>query len=113
MKKCLKKQINKLQSDNNLMQKIIADSPRMQKLYDLYNRPLNITHTTIPILEFKAEKMVPAYMANDKESIELTKQLIAEDLLDGIKENITYEIGDTGHGAASITGSIFIGRKDR
>ena len=112
MKKCLKKQIDKLQSDNNLMQRIIADSPTMQRLYDAYNTPLNVIHTTLPVLEFKAKRMIPAYMANDEEAIEQMKQLVAEELSEGVKENISYEIGAE-HGLTSITGSVFIGRKER
>ena len=37
-KKRLKKQIDKLQSDNDLMRIIIADSPKMQELYDVYTK---------------------------------------------------------------------------
>ncbi len=29
------------------MRRIIADSPTMQELYDLYNKPLNVSHTTM------------------------------------------------------------------
>lgn len=111
MKKCLKKQLYKLQSDNNLMHRIIADSPKIQELYDAYTKPLNTIHTTLPFQEFKAKRMVPAYMAADvKEIIEYTKQSVAKDLFEGIKENITYEI-EAEPRLTSITGSIFIGRK--
>ena len=37
-KKRLKKQIDKLQSDNDLMRIIMADSPKMQELYDVYTK---------------------------------------------------------------------------
>lgn len=33
-KKSLKKQIIKLKADNDLMRRIIADSPKIQELYD-------------------------------------------------------------------------------
>lgn len=110
MKKYLKKQIIKLQSDNDLMRRIIADSPEMQALYDVYNKPLNVTHTTLPFQEFKAKRIIPVYMADVEGIIEHTKQAVAKDLLEDIKENITYEI-DAEHRSTSITGSIFVGRK--
>ena len=93
MKKCLKKQVAKLQSDNDLMQRIIADTPEMQYLYDAYNKPFNATLTTLPFQEFNVKRTIPVDMAG----------------VDGIKDNITYEI-ESEHGLISITGSIFIGR---
>ena len=111
MKKSLKKKIGNLQSDNDLMRKIIEDTPRMQKLYDLYNRPLNVTHATMPVQEFKAGRVIPTYsLVDNEELIELTKQPVAEGLFDVIKRNITYEI-DTQYEMTSITGTIFVGRK--
>ena len=46
-KKYLKKQIAKLQLDNDLMRKIIANDPNMQAIYDVFTEPLNVTHTTL------------------------------------------------------------------
>ena len=110
MKKCLKRQIDKLQSDNDLMRRIISDSPEMQKLYDAYTEPLNVTHTTVPFQEFKVKRMIPVYMADVEGIIEHTKQAVAKDLFEGIKENITYEV-NAKHRPTSITASIFVGRK--
>lgn len=114
MKKCLKKQIDKLQSDNDLMRRIIADSPKMQELYDAYTQPLNVTHTALSFQEFKAKRTIPVYLADIEGIIEYTKQAIAIDLCKDIElnteENITYEI-DVEHKPITITGSIFIGRK--
>ena len=110
IKKYLKKQIAKLQSDNDLMRRIIADSPKMQELYDVYTKPCNVTHTTLPFQEFKVKRMIPVYMADVEGIIEHTKQSVAKDLFEGIKENITYEI-DAEHRPTLITGSIFVGRK--
>jgi len=109
-KKVLKKQIGKLQSDNDLMRRIIANSPKMQELYDLYNKPTFVTHTTMQFQEFKAKRMIPVYMADVEGIIEHTKQAVAKDLLEGIKDNITYEVAAE-HRPTSITASIFIGRK--
>ena len=67
MKKRLKKQIDKIQSDNRLMRNIIADSPTMQELYDAYNKPLkNVVHTTMQFQEFRAKRMIPISRANDR-----------------------------------------------
>ena len=110
MKKCLKKRINRLESDNELMRRIIADSPTMQELYNLYNKPLNVHHTTIPFQEFKAKRMIPVYMADVDGIIEHTKEAVAKDLFEGIKDNITYEV-DAECMTPTITASIFVGRK--
>lgn len=110
MKKCLKKQIDKLQSDNDLMRRIIADSPTMQELYDLYNKPLNVRHTTMQFQEFKAKRIIPVYMADVDGIIEHTKQSVAKDLFESIKDNITYEV-DAECMTPTITASIFVGRK--
>ena len=111
MKKRLKKQIETLQSDNILMHKIIADSPKMQELYDVYTGPLNHTITTMPFQEFRVKRTIPnMYMVYD-EAIERTKQLAAMDLFEGVKENITYKI-HTELESTSIMASIFIGRKE-
>ena len=110
VKKNLKKRIHALKSDNELMRGIIANSPKMQELYDVYNKPLNVTYTTIPFQEFKAKRMIPVYMADVEGIIEHTKQLVAKDLFEGIKEYITYEV-DAESMTPTITASIFVGRK--
>lgn len=108
--KKLKKEINTLESDNDLMREIIADSPAMQELYDAYNKPKFVTHTTMQFQEFRARRMVPVYMMDIDGVIERTKQAVAEDLFNGIKENITYEV-DTECRTPIITASIFVGRR--
>lgn len=109
-KKVLNKRINRLESDNDLMRRIIADSPIMQELYDLYNKPHMVTHTTMPFQEYRARRTIPPYMTDIDGVVEHTKQEVAEDLFEGVKENITYEVEDE-HKMIAITASIFIGRK--
>lgn len=110
-KKYLKKRINHLESDNKLMHSIIADSPGMQNLYNLYNKPLFITHTTMTFQKFKAQRTIPDDMQNFNEVIiEHIKQELARDLFEGIKESIVYEV-DTAEYMPMITASIFVGRK--
>lgn len=104
--KKLKKKIKTLESDNRLMREIIADSPAMQELYDAYNKPVFTTHTTMQFQEFKAKRMIPVYMVDVSLIIEHTKQAVAQDLFEVIKDNITYEVDDN-----CITASIFVGRK--
>ena len=109
-KKYLKKQIDKLQSDNDLMRKIIADSPKMQELYDVYTQPLKVIHTTIPLQEFKVKRTLPVYMEDVEGIIKHTKQSLEKDLLEGIKENITYETTNK-HRSTLMMASIVVGRK--
>lgn len=111
MKKCLKKQINRLKSDNDLMRKIITDSPKMQELYDAWNKPLNVACTTMSFQEFRAKRMIPVYMEDVEGVIEYTKQAVAEDLFESVKENITYEINNEDR-LTSVTASIYVGRME-
>lgn len=111
-KKFLKKQINRLESDNDLMRRIIADSPNMQRIYDLYNKPYIVTHTTMPFQKFMARRMIPVYVGDVDGIIEYTKQAVAKDLFEAIKDNITYEV-DAECMTPTITASIYVGRKER
>lgn len=110
MKKCLKKRINRLEFDNDLMRRIIVDSPTMQELYDLYNKPLNVKHTTMQFQEYRARRFLPPDRPYDAGFIALFKQELAKDLFEGIKDNITYEV-DAECMKPTITASIFVGRK--
>lgn len=114
-----KKEIKSLKSDNDLMRRIIADTPAMQELYDAYNSPKFVTHTTMQFHQYKAKRIIPnhiteaagltsTYITDAEELIEYTKQAATNDLIETIKESITYEIDDKGLTPA-ITASIFIG----
>ena len=107
--KKLKKKINTLESDNKLMREIIADSPAMQELYDAYNKPKFVTHTTMQFQKYQLKVYLDSDILDDTEVIESVKQEIADALVEDIKENITYEVGSEGI-IPTITASIFIGR---
>ena len=110
MKKCLKKQINKLQLDNDLMNRIITDNSTMQELYDLYNNPKFVTYTTMQFQEYQSKRFLPPDRPYDAGFIALFKQEMAKDLFEGIKDNITYEV-DAECMTPTITASIFVGKK--
>ena len=99
----------KQKKEIDLMRNIITDCPAMQELYDAYNKPKFVTHTTMQFHQYKARRIIPVYM--DSRVIEPAKQAVAMDLLEVIKENITYEI-DVKDMSATITASIFIGKKE-
>lgn len=109
-KKRLKFQVDKLQSDNDLMRRIIADSPKMQEVYDLFVKPLNCTVATMQFQEYRSKRFLPPDRPNDAGFIALFKRGVTEDLVDAIKDNITYDI-DTECMTPTITASIFVGRK--
>lgn len=112
-KKRLKKQISKLQSDNDLMRRIIADSPKMQELYDAYNNPLNVTRTTMMLQEYRAKRYLSRDILDrpyDVESIASVEELLAQDLFRDIKEHINYK-AEAECMTPTITASIFIGIK--
>lgn len=111
-----KKKIKNLEADNKLMREIIADNPAMQELYDAYNKPIFITHTTMRFQKYRAVRRIPNHITDaeglkitDVEGlIEYTKQELARDVFEGIKESITYEVDNIN---PIITASIFVGRK--
>lgn len=107
--KKLKKEIRTIKSDNDLMRRIIKDTSAMQELYDLYNKPKFVTHTTMQFQEYRSKRIVPVYMADIEGAIERGKQALARDLFEDIKENITYEVDDEDM-PPIITASIFIGK---
>lgn len=111
IKKHLKKEINKLQSDNDLMRRIIADSPKMQELYDAYNRPLNVNCTTMTFQKYMSKRdLLLDDGPYDAVSIALLKQGLANDLFQEIKEHINYKTeADFKRRTQTITASIFIG----
>ena len=112
-----KKKIKTLESDNDLMRRIIADSPTMQELYDAYNKPVFVTHSTMQFKEFRVKRIINPVncMADIEGIIERAKKALAQelsrDLFEDIKENITYEVDDK-EMPPIITASIFIGKKE-
>lgn len=110
MKKNLKKQIRRLKSDNDLMRRIIADSPSMQELYNLWNKPLNVQHTSMHFQEVKAQRTF-SYMADLDGYIDHLKMALASDLISGIKDHIVYKV-DADRREPIITASIVVGRKE-
>lgn len=111
IKKKLKQKINMLEADNNLMRKIIADSSTMQELYDRFNKPVNVRHTTMEFQEYKVKRKLPLFIADKNDAMKYAKRALAQDILEGIKDNISYEVYDE-YMTPTITASIFVGRKD-
>lgn len=108
--KRLKNQIDKLQSDNDLMRRIISNSLGMQELYDVYTKPLKHTIATMQFQEYRSKRFLPPGRPYDAGFIALFKQAVTEDLLTGLKDHITYEL-DTECMTPTITASIFVGRR--
>ena len=104
-----KKMIDILESDNDLMRRIIADSTTMQELYNAYNKPVFATQTTMQFQEYRSKVYLDSDILDDTGIIESVKQEIADELIEGVKENITYEV-DAGRINPTITASIFIGK---
>lgn len=110
--KKLKMQISRLKNDNDLMRRIIADSPTMQELYNLWTIPLKVYRTTTQVQEVKAQRVIPVYMVGDDGYIEYLKRAVANDLFDIVKDCITYEVDTKDFYRPTVTGSVFIGKKE-
>lgn len=109
-KKNLKKKIDKLQSDNELMRKIIADSPSMQELYDRWTRPLSVVHTSMRFEKFKVKRVIDT-VAGIRD-IEYTKHFALRELLEGLEDSITYKV-DTEGPVPTLTASIIVAYNDK
>lgn len=92
-KKKLKQEISRLKSIKASMQE------------------LNIQHTTMDFQEIRGKRAIPAYMSGDKEYIKYVKRALAQDMLEAIKDDISYTVGSE-FGRPTITASMFIGRKE-
>ena len=106
--KQLKRNIERLESDNRLMRDIIDNSPRMAELYDLYNRPVNVTTTTMRFEQFKSKRFLPPDNPHNAMFTELYKRELEREMLETIKNYIEFEIHDKDM-CPSIEGTIFIG----
>lgn len=109
-KKRLKKQIERIASDNKLMREIIDDSPRMAELYNLYNQPCNVTYSTMSFQEYRVRRVIPRYMADLEDYSEHIKHALVRDLAEVITKDVRYESVEI-CGERAIEASIYIGRK--
>ena len=107
-KKKLKRQIARLESDNDLMRRIIENSPDMAEQYALWSQPLNVIQTQVHLDEYRCKRIMP--LDYDEAVVEVLKHTMESEILDLIKNNIAYEFG-TEYSHPTLTGSIFIGRK--
>ena len=110
VKKKLKNKIKILESDNYLMQQIIKDSPGMQELYDLYNKPVFVAHSSIEFEKYCNKKRLPDIY--NTAIVTMCKNDIANSFYEVIKNNIHFEIEPDYDGHPVLNASIFIG-KDR
>jgi len=109
-KKHLKMRIRNLESDNKLMKDIINKYPHMREMYDLYNRPLNVTTTHMHFEEYRCEREIPPYMGGLKEYEAYIRRALVGKLAEAIKNDIQYEVVDRGT-TRSIMATVYIGRK--
>lgn len=108
MKKNLKKKIDKLQSDNDLMHNIIADSPTMQETYDNWTKPLNVVHSSMRFEKFKVKRALTCDYGIE---IDYVKEMAARELLEGLKDSITYKVDNEGP-VPTLTASIIVAYND-
>ncbi len=111
-KKNLKRKIQKLESDNRLMKRIIEDHSGMLELYDLYNSPLFETRTTMHFIKYKAKEKVPLDYPYpcDERIIEKIKRLLVDKMLNVVKENTIFYVDK--NWPVTVTATIYLGRKD-
>ena len=107
-KKKLKKQIYRLKSDNDLMHRIIENSPEMAEQYAIWSQPLNVIQTQVHLDEYRCKRIIP--LDYDEAVVEVLKHTMESEMLDLIKSNITYEFS-TEYSHPALIGKILIGRK--
>jgi len=85
MKKKLKMQIHKLQSDNDLMKRIINGSNSMSELYALWNQPLQISTVSTKLNHLRVEKTMIFPVEYDEDYI---RKLMSKSVADELSEII-------------------------
>lgn len=114
-KKNLKRKIQKLESDNRLMKRIIEDHSEMLELYDLYNSPLFVTQTTMRFQKYAAEQIIPWFSPdiNNEHFIEKIKSQLVQKMLPAVKENAIFDFDiDKEHMWGRVRATLYLGRKD-
>lgn len=112
-KKLLKIKIKKLESDNSLMKQIISNNDEMLRVYDLYNKPLNVIHTSIDVHKYKTKKVLSPYekkYLDDAVFLREMKQDMARSFIDAVESNLIYEI-DEQERMPIITATLYIGKE--
>ena len=106
----LRQKNKRLKRDNRLMKDIIENSPSMLELYDRYNKPLSVTHTTMQFKKYISKRCSSPYERIDPV---LLKEEVTRDILEGVKKHIIYEIYPNRRTMMTdIVASIYIGVGD-
>lgn len=114
-KKKLKWKIQKLESDNKLMKRIIEDHSEMLELYDLYNSPKFATQITMHFRKYYAQQEIPWYSPDihDEHFIEKIKSQLAQKMLPAVKENAIFDFDiDKEHMWGRVRATLYLGKKD-
>lgn len=108
-----RQKIKRLKKDNELMHRIINETPEMKRLYDDYNMPLkNIITTPMKIQEYGVRRFLPRERPCDAGIVALIRREIAREIAELIENEIEYQI-DYKAMCPTISGRIFIGRQRR
>lgn len=112
-KKNLKRKIQKLESDNHLMKRIIEDHSEMLRAYDLYNSPLFVTQTRMRFQKYAAEQIIPWFSPdiNDEHFIEMIKSQLVKKMLNVVQENTIFDVYKEDMGKR-VRATLYLGRKD-
>ncbi len=115
-KKNLKRKIQKLESDNRLMKRVIEDHSEMLRLYDLYNSPCFVKQTTMRFQKYRAEEIVPLFETFypdqcDERMIERIKCSLVKRMFDAVKENTIFDV-ERREMLVRVRATLYLGRKD-
>lgn len=102
--------MKRLKSQNKLMRDIIRNSTDMERTYHLWTDGLEIKQTTIPIEEYKRERIIPYSLRNNDKYIEVVTREVITDLCHGLRDYVSIETHDLGWEKV-IHGSILVGGK--
>lgn len=92
MKKKLKRQIHKLESDNDLMRRIIYDNDSMRDLLAYGNQPMQISTVSMELNHFRIEKILNFPVEYDEEFIrKLMAKFVADELTETIEHHMKME----------------------
>ena len=101
-----RQKIKKLKTENEFLRNIIHNSPDMEDLLRRWTQPMNVIKTTKEVKLYKSARYLPP--DSDVGLIAFYKKELANDIFEGVKEKINYNIS-TGDAFPKIEASIYIG----
>lgn len=107
-----RQKMKKLKSENELMRNIIKDVPEMERVYNLWHRPLNVISSHANIKPYKCSRIMTYDLMRCEDGEKVLKEDIARCLVEAVKPEIKYRLNKKGYPGPILEGTIWIGHQE-